>query len=226
VEKAALIFLNEKINRIKSLFKYKIFVKTVLERLALKGIKIQPYYLVLEQLLQDIDPIFDNGYEEYTCGYLAYEDMEEVSNCRNWCHPAEFYIDRMKSSQKCFGVKYKGSLAAFVWIDVKECNFKGEKFKLKNNEAYFYDQWTVDKYRGKKIASYIRLQCYRALNREGRNVFFSISEVFNKPAIKFKQRLGAKNIKIGIYIELFNKYSWPLKSISLPDNWAATSYKA
>jgi hypothetical protein len=217
VERTASITIYRKVDKIKSLFKYNIFVKTVLEGMALKGIKIQPYYLVLEQLDENINFSFEKEFEGYTCGYLTREEMEEVSSCRNWGHSAEFYVDRMNIGQKCFGVKYTGSLAAFLWIDVKECNFKGKKFKLKTNEAYFYDQWTVEKYRGKKIASFIRLQCYRTLNREGRNVFFSISEVFNKPAIKFKQRLGAKNIKIGIYIELFKKYGWSLKSIPLPN---------
>jgi len=190
------------------MYRYGTLMKYILEKLAIKGVKVQPYYLVREQLLESIRSEFEIGYDDYKYSFLGPEDMKVISQCRNWNRPPAYYVNLLNRNQKCFGIKYKGQLVAFTWIDLNKCNFLGENFFLNNNEAYFYDAWTLKEYRGKKIASFMRYQCYRALNQMGKDSFFSISEFFNPPAQKFKERLGAKNMKLGIFFELFQKYRW------------------
>ena len=196
------------VERIRSSLRYGLLTKTMLERLALRGIKIQPYFLVVEQLFEVIGKEFETGFEEFQSGFLGPEDMEVVSNCRNWNRPKEYYVNLLNEGKDCFGVKNDGELAAFMWVDLKACNYKGDRFPLKQNEAYFFDAWTLEKSRGKKIASFMRYECYKVLHGMGRQKFYSISEYFNAPAIKFKRRLGAENIKLGLFVDLFGKHHW------------------
>ena len=62
-------------------------------------------------------------------------------------------------------------------------------------------------YRGKNLAPYLRYKSYEMLKEMGRDKLYSISEYFNSPAVKFKQKLNAKKLKIILFINLFNKFS-------------------
>ena len=42
----------------------------------------------------------------------------------------------------------------------------------------------------------------------GYDIFYSISEFFNTPSIKFKKKLGAEFPKLIVGATLFNKISW------------------
>lgn len=203
--------VRDRIGRIRNIYRYDLLTKTILEKLAFRGIKIQPYFIVQEQLFEHLGKQFETGFEDFETGFLEPEDMPFVSTSRNWNLPTEFYLKKLKEGQKCFGVKCRGELAAFMWVDLREFNYEGDKFTLKQDEAYFYDAWTLDRFRGKRIAPYMRYQCYRALGQVGRKKFYSLTEYFNTPAAKFKERLGAKNIKLGIFIKLFEKRCWTFK---------------
>ena len=113
----------------------------------------------------------------------------------------------------CLALKHQGRLVAFTWCDLNECTFRGHRFRLKDNEAYLFDMYTIEKYRGKGIAPYLRFQLYRELRKLGRVKLYSVSGYLNKSAVKFKDKLGAKQLKLGIYINLFEwkKFSIPIR---------------
>jgi GNAT superfamily N-acetyltransferase len=106
---------------------------------------------------------------------------------------------------KCLGAKHDGKIIAYSWINLEECHYTGNRFRLKENEAYLFDMYTAKPYRGKNIAPHLRYQIYKSLNEMGRETFFSVSEVFNRPSIKFKKKLKARFLKLCVFIELFKK---------------------
>jgi len=196
---------SETIKRIQEKVHYGLFIHTLLGKFRYKGINIRPYYLVREQLVEHFGKKFDTGFDEFEIGFLKSKDMAFASYSRNVHEKA--YLKRLDEGKKCFGVKFNGELAALMWVDLEKCNFQSEMFSLQQNEAYLYDTWTSNDFRGKGIAPYMRYQCYKALNKLYRNKFYSITEYFNTPAVKFKKRLGAKNIKLRLFVELFRKYN-------------------
>jgi len=197
----------ERIGKIWSTYRHGLLINTFRIKLALKGIRIQPYFLVREQLFENLGKQFETGFEEFETVFLEPEDMCAVSASRKWGLTEKHYLKLLEEGKKCFGVKCNSELAAFMWVDLKECNFEGNRFALKQDWAYLYNAWTLEHFRGRRIASYMRYQCYKALNQLGRNKYYSITEYFNTPAAKFKERLGAKNIKLGLAIGLFGKYN-------------------
>ncbi len=81
------------------------------------------------------------------------------------------------------------------------------------NEAYLFDAFTLREYRGHNIAPFMRYSCYQELSKMGYNTFYSYSDYFNVPAIRFKAKLAARLLRLCLYIRLFNTFSghWQLK---------------
>ena len=51
----------------------------------------------------------------------------------------------------------------------------------------------------------------------GRVKCYSYSDLFNTPSIRFKKKLNAKILELGLYVELFKKYHW---------NWTIKRYRS
>ena len=136
--------------------------------------------------------------------------MKTISSISGRHITEEYLLERLRNGQKCFGLKYRGELAAFTWCDFDKFSFKLCGFPLKDNEAYLFDAYTLMHFRGKGLAPYIRYQCYKELAKSDRHKLFSISEYVNTPSIKFKKKLNAKLIELHLSVELFRKWSFDL----------------
>jgi hypothetical protein len=200
--------------------RYKSLVRLFHDVLMKLGIKISFFYLVEEALRND-NPEFElNKFPGYTVEYLGEDDLRLIGSLKERPYPIEKFLQKLKNGCKCLGVKKDNNLVAFTWFDINNCIYEGYPFALKENEAYLFDAYTLIEYRGKKIAPFIRYQCYKELNRLGKTTFYSISEVLNKQSINFKKKLDAKFILLGLYIRLFNKIklSIPLRNLTRKRN--------
>jgi hypothetical protein len=180
------------------------------------GIKITLFYLVEETLRND-NPEFElNEFPGYTIEYLEEDDMSIVSSFKEHPYPKEKLLQRLKEGCKCLCVKKDDTLVAFTWFNINQCNYDGYPFALKDDEAYLFDAYTHVEYRGKKIAPFVRYQCYKELKKLGRTKFYSFSVVSNKGSINFKKKLGARFILLGLYVRLFKKikFSIPLRNLN------------
>ncbi|MBW2173573.1 MAG: hypothetical protein JRF64_02805 [Deltaproteobacteria bacterium] len=195
--------------------RYNPFPRVVLDGLTKLGIKIDPYYVFREGLFDGVLPPLKVRQDEYELGFLGPEDMKVIASIpfREFSH--EQLMTRLKEGKMCFGAKQRERLAAFTWCDVEECNCEGLRFQLKDDEAYLFDAHTMDSFRGKGIAPYLRYQLYKKLAKLGRTKLYSISIRFNAPSLKFKEKLNAKLIGSGLFIELFHR--WHFSSISEKD---------
>jgi hypothetical protein len=175
------------------------------KRLYKTGININPFYLVREHLSETAIPMLNDNLEDYRFEFLTSEDIRTISQEDIIRGEEAEYNEWLAKGWKCLGAKHKGKVVAFGWIDLEECHFSGYRFRLKNNEAYLFSMYTAVPFRGKNIAAYLRYETYKALKKIGKDTYYSISEVFNKPSIRFKQKLDAKFLKKVLYIELFKK---------------------
>jgi GNAT superfamily N-acetyltransferase len=134
--------------------------------------------------------------------------MKIVDEITSWKSSEEHWHSLLEEGKKCFAAKYRGQIVASMWIALDQCDTEWGKFVLKDNEAYLFSLCTKEEYRGRQIASYLRYRSYAALKEMGRDRFYSYSSFFNASSIKFKKRLNARFLKLGLYIELFKKYHW------------------
>jgi ribosomal protein S18 acetylase RimI-like enzyme len=197
--------------KIRQKLRYGLMMKVVLDRFAMMGLQILPFYLVEERLSEEVAPAFEKGFEDLEIVPLGPEEMETVARVRDHEFSREELLERLKRGNQCLGVKQDGALAAFTWADLSECTSEWWRFPLKDNEAYLFDAYTLEAFRGRGIAPYMRYACYMALNRMGRDRFYSVSEVFNAPSLRFKERLRARLLSLWVSVQLFRRYRWTWK---------------
>lgn len=178
-------------------------ISTILKKI---GIEFTPYYLFLEG--NDVPEINELKQltSEYSFEFFGPEDMKIIGNW-NAGYSEDQFLNLLNSGQKCIGLKRNGEIAVFMFINFTELNYKSTVIQLKNNEAYLWYMYTAKPYRGKNLAPYLRYKSYMILKEMGRDVLYSISNYFNSPAVKFKQKLNSKKLKIILFIKLFNKFS-------------------
>ncbi len=124
--------------RFKNKLRYSSFLRIVLDGIAKTGIRINLYYIVLEGLFNRSLPHLETGFDEYELCFLSPQDMKTISSIPGRNFTEESLLERLQNGQKCFGVKYRGEIAAFTWCNFERCAH-GYKFPLKDNEAYLFD---------------------------------------------------------------------------------------
>ena len=170
------------------------------------GLSIQPFYLFEEALPTGEPPAVDSPLQSAVVRQLGLEDMTSVAEIARRGLPAEFFLARLHSGNGCLGLFVGGQLAAFSWYDLRDCNYEGWRFALHEDEAYLFDAFTLAPWRGKGVAPYLRYRVYQTLAHAGRTKCYSVTIRTNGPAIRFKQKLGAKRVARGRIVTLFNRW--------------------
>jgi len=180
-------------------------ISSILSRI---GIEITPYYLFQEGINITEIPEIKGDVADYSFEMLGPEDMK-IIGAINFVRFSEIkLLSLLNAGEKCIAIKHKGEIAAFMWINFTEFNYKSTAVQLKSNEAYLYFMNTMETYKGKNLAPYLRYKSYEILNEMGRDKLYSISDYFNSPAVKFKAKLNSKKLKLIIDIQIFKKLHW------------------
>ena len=187
--------------------------KILLRRLRSKNINvIIPFYLYLEGIFGEYSQYDRDGFEDYEIGFLKPEDMKEIASYQRdgWASEKDL-LARLSDGHKCYGVKYRGKIAAFAWCNFQRCHSFLYKFPLRDNEAYLWDAYTIESFRGRGIAPHLRFKFYKVLHTMGRNRFYSFSLFFNRSAIRFKSKLNARPLILCLHFKGLKKNYMSLK---------------
>jgi hypothetical protein len=180
-------------------------------RLAKIGLDINPYYWVQEEVEPCEEPKIKGDSTEYLLRSLDIEELKLIiSHSHLVVSDREEMIKGLNNGQLCIGLEHNNEIAAYMFIELNDFTFNHRTFKLKDNEAYLLNMWTLHSFRGNNLAPYLRYQSYQMLKEQGRDVKFSITQYFNKSSIKFKKKLNSKHLKLYLSIVLFKKYYWNL----------------
>lgn len=186
-------------------FRYGLVLRTVLRVLGSRGIEIIPYFVTQESLKEGIAPSLDQGLGPVVTCLLSPAEIDEIL-----AHPEGKTMGSKETLLGercfCFGLKLNGEVAACTWCNVHRCHSELDSFALKENEAYLCSAVTLMAHWGRNVAPLLRYELYRYLNQMGRTDFYSITEYFNAPARKFKEKLGARQLKLGLHIRLFSRW--------------------
>jgi hypothetical protein len=173
-----------------------------------KRFRIHLFYLVRESLVTGEDFFSEPKLSPCETCYLGPSDLKNIAAKTERDYSEEQMLDMLSAGHKCLGIKYNGEIVSCGWINLQNCNSHLISFPLKENEAYLYGMRTFSAYRGKNLAPYLRHQIYNKLADIGRTKLYSITVFRNTASIKFKRKLGAKNLKLMMKIKLLNKYDW------------------
>ena len=195
------------IKKIVAKARYGLVLQVLQDRLAGIGIDIAPFYW-MEETLPDIPPPLIKGDPaDYEFSFFGLEDIKIINDLpeRQVFNP-QVFLSLFSQGKKCYGVKFKNKIAAFTWINLDESNSRFYRVDMKDNEAYLGDMYVLKAFRGRNIAPVLRYKTYQALKEIGRDTCYSITECFNTPSLRFKQKLHARILFKGLFIDLFKKF--------------------
>ena len=197
-------------DRLKSIYtvtKHGLFLHGVRNNFARIGVDIMPYYW-FTTTLEFIKPQNIKG-EELDLKLSVFEKTEinTVKNAIIGIKEKKMLVD-LQNGDTCIGFKHGTEIVAYSFIRRKSFNFRNRYFHLDEKDCYFHSTYVFEKYRGKNIAPYLRYKCLSVLEKEDFRCYHSISEYFNKSAIKFQKKLNAKPAHLFLCIRLFKKVTW------------------
>ena len=201
--KPELPFLKRALIRIR----YGLALQTVRGLLMKIGIEFSPFYLFLEGANFSEIPEIKEQHPDYTIGLLEPKDIKMIGNVQKELSD-EKLTTLLEAGAKCIAIKNKGEIIAFMWISFDVLSYYSTVMKLKNDEAYLWFMYTMESHRGKNLAPHLRYKSYVLLKELGRDKIYSASDSFNTPAIRFKEKLNAKKLKLILFIKIFNRFQW------------------
>lgn len=186
---------------------YGFVLRMVIDCLATLGLRIEPFHLFVEVVGSARPPHLESGFENYEIGFLEASDMGAIARIPGRNYSEDELLRQLKEGKRCLGIRYRGEIVAFTWFNLKECTFERQGlFPLRENEAHLFDAYTTESFRGKNLAPYIRYRCYEELAKLGRERCYSVTVVFNTPAVRFKQKLGARVLELRVFVELLKRW--------------------
>ncbi len=179
------------------------------------GILVQPFYYMREALPAEFPEHLTKLPEGLEFSVFGRDDVLAISQLeeRKGYVNERYVVDSLDKGDTCLGVKRHGKIVAFTWYSLARSDSQIYPVTMKPNEAYLYDMYVVKAYRGVNIAPILRYRTYEVLTSMGRDTFYSVTELSNAASIRFKQKLGAQPVLLGIYIRFVNRYRvrWVLR---------------
>jgi GNAT superfamily N-acetyltransferase len=203
----------------RSLPVYGFVVRVLIDGLAKLGLRIEPYYLMVEGIKGSSLPPPIEALAKCEFGFLGPQDMKAIAAIPDRQFSEEDLMGRLEEGKKCFGAKYRGAVVAFSWCNFTECAFEMHRlFSLRDDEAYLFDAYTVEAFRGKGIAPYLRSCWYQELEKVGRTKCYSITVALNAAAAQFKNKLQAQVVELRVFVEVlrtwrFHSSLWKYRNV-------------
>lgn len=180
-------------------FKHGLVAQRVLDRVSRTGLVLDPYILFREGA-RPHQTDWPELASEFSSSVLAASDLSAVAACVS--RTEEQIQARLEKGHLCIVLKHGSRIAGYTWADFDEVNDAACDYELRPGEAYLYDAFIASEFRGRGLAPYLRVESYRHLRLAGKQTFYSISDYFNSPAIRFKQKLNAEAIRVYLQVKL------------------------
>ena len=197
-----------KIQLIWTRLRYGLILLSIRNLLSRTGIDIEPYYWVKEGSQYFFPPTIKGNTSEFAVEKLNFEKTQEALKSSSGMEGhLKNLKDNFEKGQSCLALTHENKIAAYMFIETKDFEFRHKLFKLKKDEVYLLNMYTFESFRGQNCAPYLRYKSYQLLKDQGINNIYSITAYFNKSSIKFKRKLSAINLKLYLSIELFHVFS-------------------
>jgi hypothetical protein len=171
----------------------------LLQILAARGVVIEPYYFYREPRSRPEDAVAAE-FEFFEAGPA---DQAGIAALDPKSDSRAAIARAFRGGKRCFALRHGGRIVAATWCDVREIDFEPCRRPLGPGEAYLYGMETLYSYRGHNLAPSLRALCHARLMEEGRPVVYSYTDRFNRPAVRFKEKIGAEVLFTGLFVKIF-----------------------
>lgn len=177
------------------------------------GVLIQPYYFYEENLDLLHRPTPGARFDGYHFSEVGPDQVEGIAGLDPNADSRTSVLQQFRLGRRCFALRHQGRIVAASWCDMQEINFTPLRRRLEHHEAYLYRTETLYDYRGRDVAVFLRSKVYDLLLADDIGVLYSYTDYFNHPAVRFKEKIGARVLFIGFHVRLFG---------SIWKNWILT----
>ncbi|WP_179345208.1 GNAT family N-acetyltransferase [Winogradskyella ursingii] len=198
--------LSERVIWLKNIIKNGLFLHGVRNNLAKIGLDFMPYYL-FKSSLDTTTPQYIKGDKlDLKLSVFGEPEVNYVKNAIIGIEGKDL-LQNLKNGETCIGIKHNDEIVAYSFMRRQPFYFRKRYFHLGENDSYFHSTYVFENYRGKNIAPYLRYQRFNLLEKQGVLYHYSISEYFNKSAIKFQKKTNAQTVALYLSVILFNKWT-------------------
>jgi len=194
------------IAKVRARFRNGLVLQYFQQLLGRAGIVVIPYYWIREHA--DRAAVAPPNAADCVLGFFGPDDMPAVARCWENGPTEARLLARLREGQRCFGARHQGAIACFTWANLAHGDRRIHCIRLREDEAYLHDMYTVAPFRGRGLAPYVRQRFCQALRDAGRERLYSYSSCLNTPAVAFKRKLNAEFLELGLYFEPFGKLHW------------------
>lgn len=179
------------------------------------GIRAVPFYYVRELLPKHLPAAQGLLPDGFTFAEFGAREVEEIAAFRE--HGDEVtapgLLENLSRGDRCLGILRGEEIVAFSWFSVERSRSELYTVFMGPGEAYLFNIYVKPTIRGQNLAVILRHRSYEVLREIGRDTFYSLTQVSNKPSWRFKQKLGAEKVLLGLYLSLFGKFEgrWILR---------------
>lgn len=122
------------------------------------------------------------------------------------------YELRLAQGNLGLAVRHDGRIIAIMWAMLGWLYYGTYRMPLHSDEAYVFDGYVVPAFRGHGLAGYMRHALIKRLADGGRTRIFSVCLADNKPALRFREKLGVRCVGSGWTVRLFDRWRFGSKA--------------
>ncbi len=186
-------------------------VRALLSRL---GVRITPYYWVKETLPAEIPDHLTALPDGLTWRELGQDEIAALPpppEADEGVHPHAMLSEAVSSGNHCLGIFRGDEIVAFTSFSTGVSMSRFHPVAMGPTEAYLYNMFVLPAARGHNLAGILRYRNYEVLRGLGRDTFYSVTVTSNTPSWRFKEKLSARKVFLGVHVELFGR--WPLRLV-------------
>lgn len=193
--------------------RYSPLPRLVLNGLKRLGVTILPYYLFTRPVTAAPHAPVDRG---SACLIELHEqDMATIAALPMATNRESAFRARLRQGQRCFGLRLNGEIVSYCWMATGSCRVNGEDIVMAGDEVYAFDIYTLPAQRGGNLAPLLNALFTEMLRAAGIRRVLSVVDYYNRPSLRFTQKIGARPQRLNLFVNLFGlvEKSFLLKAI-------------
>ena len=103
-------------------FRYGLVLQVIHDRLLKYGIEITPFYLMRERVKERYDIQDREQFKEFSFEFFGPEEMKIIGAIPWVSESEETLVRKLGEGHLCYGAKYKGEIASFMFYDFEKCS--------------------------------------------------------------------------------------------------------
>lgn len=176
-------------------------VRTLLAR---AGLRVTPYYWMREMLPIDLPAhlsVLPEGFTFREIGEEQIAGLNKLGSAEDGRDGERLMRHATDHGYRCLGIMRGDEVVAFTSFATDVSHSLTHQAVMGPNEVYLFNMYVVPEMRGQNLAAILRQKNYELLRAMGRDTCYSITIRENRASLRFKEKLGAKKVLLGVCVQ-------------------------